>query len=101
MVVTLIEWEQLDSGKWKKKSKKIPAGKVDPDSPNYAKKLKMQMEKINPYCDSCKTTYNLANPCIHHLSDSPEDRVKYEAYKKKQRTAKSEHINSQTLLDKQ
>ena len=101
MVVTLIEWEHLDTGKWKVKSKKVPAGKVDPDNPNYARKLQKALEQIWIYCEDCKEKYCLGNPCIHHLSDSPEDRAKYEAYKKKQKTAKSEHINSQTLLDKQ
>ena len=74
---------------------------VDPDNPNYARKLQKALEQIWIYCEDCKEKYCLGNPCIHHLSDSPEDRAKYEAYKKKQRAAKSEHINSQTLLDKQ
>ena len=101
MVVTLIEWEHLDNGKWKVKSKKVPAGKVDPDNPNYARKVERAFEQIWIYCEDCKVKYCLADPCIHHLSDSPEDRAKYEAYKKKKRTAKSEGINNQTLLDKQ
>ncbi len=109
MVVTLIEWEKLGNGKWKKKDilhgSHIAGGvhtkrKISSDSPDYAKKLQRTMEKIFIYCEECKKKYCLANPCIHHLSDSPEDRAKYEAYKKKQKAAKSEHINSQTLLDK-
>jgi len=45
--------------------------------------------------------YCLADPCIHHLSDSPEHREKYEAYIKKQKKAadKSQRINNQTNLD--
>jgi len=105
VVVTLIEWEKLGSGKWKKKDLYVTGSvhtkrKINPNSPDYAKKLQRTMEKIFIYCEECKKKYCLANPCIHHLSDSPEDRAKYEAYKKKQRAAKSEHINSQTLLDK-
>ena len=101
MVVTLIEWEHLDSGKWKVKSKKVAAGKIDQDKPNYARRVKRAFEQIWIYCESCKEKYCLARPCMHHLSDSPEDRARYDAFKKKQRDAKSEHINSQTLLDKQ
>ena len=99
MVVTLIEWEHLDNGKWKVKSKKVAAGKIDQDNPNYARKVQRAFEQIWIYCESCKKKYCLANPCIHHLPDSPEGRTKYEAYKKKKRTAKSEGINNQTLFD--
>jgi len=106
VVVTLIEWEKLGNGKWKKKNLYVTGSvhtkrKISSDSPDYAKKLQRTMEKIFIYCEECKKKYCLANPCIHHLSDSPEDRAKYEAYKKKQKAAKSEHINNQTLFDKQ
>ena len=104
MVVTLIEWEHLDNGKWKKKDLYLVGSnhkrRINPNSPDYAKKLQKSMEKIFIYCESCKKKYCLAYPCIHHLPDSPEGRAKYEAYKKKQKAAKSEDINNQTLLDK-
>ena len=108
MVVTLIEWEKLGNGKWMKKD--ILHGshiagdvhtkrKINPDSPNYAKKLQKAFEQIWIYCENCKTKYCLANPCIHHLPDSPEGKAKLEAYKKKQKAARSEGINNQTVLD--
>ena len=49
------------------------------------------------YCDECKSKYNLADPCIHHLPDSPEARAKYDAYKRKNKESKG--INNQTKLD--
>ena len=108
MVVTLIEWERRSNGKWKKKDilhgSHIAGGvhtkrKINPNSPDYAKKLQRTMEKIFVYCEECKTKYCLANPCIHHLPDSPEGKAKLEAYKKKQKAARSEDINNQTVLD--
>ena len=72
-----MKWEKLENGKWRLIT---PKGKIDPYDPRYSMKLKSQMKKINLYCDTCKTTYNLANPCIHHLSDSPEHRAMYKAY---------------------
>ena len=50
--------------------------------------LKAQMKKIVKFCDTCNIKYTLADPCPHHLSDSPEHREKYKAYiasKKKKR----------------
>jgi hypothetical protein len=102
VVVTLIEWEKLDGGKWKKKGvHAVGKGKVNPYAPDYFRKLNEQMKKIFIYCDDCKKKYCLADPCIHHLSDSPEHREKYEAYIKKQKKAadKSQRINNQTNLD--
>jgi len=78
-----MKWEKLPNGKWKH-IKTGTKGKVDPYDPSYGIKLKAQMKKITPYCSSCKTTYNLANPCIHHLSDSPEHTSRYKELKRKQ-----------------
>ena len=78
MVVTLIEWEH---------SNIHFAGR------NHTKKMKDTFV----YCDECKSKYNLADPCIHHLPDSPEARAKYDAYKRKNKESKG--INNQTKLD--
>jgi hypothetical protein len=93
-----MRWQKLENGKWKLIGSS--KGKVDPNDPSYGIRLKSQMKRITPYCEECKAIYNLANPCIHHLSDSPEHRAKYKAYtqalKKKRETALQ--ANSQTKL---
>ena len=107
MVVTLIEWEKLDNGKWKKKDllygSHIAGGskkKINPNSPYYFKRLAEKLKKIFVFCNDCKKKFSLADPCIHHLSDSPDHRLKYESYKKKKlKTWKTEHINNQRSLD--
>ena len=73
-----MRWEKQENGKWKLLGPS--KGKVDPYDPSYGVKLRAQMKKINPYCDVCKALYNLADPCVHHLSDSPEHRARYKAY---------------------
>jgi len=89
-----MKWEKLENGKWRLAGPS--RGKVDPNDPSYGMKLKYQMRKINPFCEECRTTYNLANPCIHHLSDSPEHRAKYKAYqlalKKKRETVTTSKV---------
>ena len=62
-------------------------------------KLKSQMKRVNPFCTSCGTTYNLADPCVHHLSDSPEHRAKFKAWQLSQRKKKeTTEVNKQTRL---
>ena len=59
------------------------------------------MKKINPFCVDCNTTYNLANPCIHHLSDSEAHKARYKELKKKQDESlnqEEEKKSSQTLI---
>jgi hypothetical protein len=89
-----MRWEKLDNGKWKLIGPS--KGKIDPNDPNYSRKLRAQMKNINPYCEECEAIYNLADPCIHHLSDSPEHTAKYKAYqqasKKKRETSSSSNI---------
>ena len=103
MVVTLIEWEKLGNGKWKKKD--ILHGshiagdvhtkrKINPDSPNYAKKLQKAFEQIWIYCENCKTKYCLANPCIHHLPDGYKNDMRRKAYFKKMAEKKSDDTNA-------
>ena len=89
-----MKWQKLENGKWKLIGPS--KGKVDPNDPSYGIKLMAQMKKINPYCDVCKALYNLADPCVHHLSDSPEHRARYKAYqlalKKKRETVTTSKV---------
>ena len=89
-----MTFKRLPNGKWKY-IKEVARGKVDPYDPRYGIKLKAQMKNINPYCDVCKTTYNLANPCIHHLSDSPAHIARYKELKRKQQKTKTTEGSSQ------
>ena len=84
MVVTLIEWEH----------------NIRLVGRNHIKRTGKSMKNIWVYCELCKTKYCLAEPCIHHLSDSEEDRARYDAYKRKQKAVKSKGINKQTKLDR-
>ena len=91
----LIEWEKTNSGKWKVKDK------TNYNSPEYSRSLRESMKKINPFCEGCNTTYNLANPCIHHLSDSEAHKAKYKELRKKQLESlnqEEEKKSSQTLI---
>jgi len=75
-----MNWEQLPNGKWRPAKKPVAHGKIDQDDPSYERRVKTAFKKIWVYCDSCKAKYCLADPCIHHLTDSPRDRKKYELY---------------------
>ena len=91
----LIEWEKTNSGKWKIKDK------VNYNSPEYSRALRLSMKKINPFCEECNTTYNLASPCIHHLSDSEEHKARYKELRKKELASlnqEEEKKSSQTLI---
>ena len=83
MVATLIEWEH----------------NIKLTGSNHVKRTGKTMKSTWVYCELCKAKYCLAEPCIHHLSDSEEDRARYDAYKRKQRAVKSKGINNQTKLD--
>lgn len=83
MVVTLIEWEH----------------NIRLAGSNHTKRTGKSMKSIWVYCELCKAKYCLAYPCIHHLSDSEEDRARYDAYKRKQKAEKSKGINKQTKLE--
>ena len=91
----LIEWEKTNSGKWKVREK------INYNSPEYTRSLRESMKKINPFCKDCNTTYNLANPCIHHLSDSEAHKARYKELRKKQIESlnqEEEKKSSQTLI---
>ena len=88
-----MKWEKLPNGKWKYVKPLRVKGKINVDNPDYSKRLHSKMKKINRYCDSCGHTYNLAEPCEHHLSDSPEHQAKYKSIqikkKKKQESVEA------------
>ena len=58
-------------------------GRIDPNDPEYERKLQQSMKKIWVYCDDCKEKYCLANPCIHHLPDGIKYDIRRKAYNKK------------------
>ena len=78
-----MTFKRLPNGKWKY-IKTVAKGKIDPNDPDYDRRLKTKFKKTTVFCDDCKTTYTLAEPCIHHLSDSPEHKARYQMLKKKQ-----------------
>ena len=89
-----MNWEQLPNGKWRPARKPVAHGKIDPSDPSYEYRVRSSFKKIWIYCDSCKAKYCLADPCIHHLTDSPRDRKKYDLYKRAQKEKLSSQENS-------
>lgn len=78
-----MTFKKLPNGKWKY-MKEVARGKIDPNDPDYDRRVKAKFKKTEVFCDTCKTTYTLDTPCIHHLSDSPEHRARYQMLKKKE-----------------
>ena len=89
-----MNWEQLPNGKWRPARKPVAKGKIDPSDPSYEYRVRSSFKKIWIYCNSCKAKYCLADPCIHHLTDSPRDRKKYDLYKRAQKEKLSSQENS-------
>jgi len=58
-------------------------GNIDPNDPEYGRRLNSQMKRIWVYCDDCGEKYCLAEPCIHHLPDGFKNDLRRKAYKKK------------------
>ena len=81
MVITLGRWEKLENGKWRLK-KEYQTQKKNWYDPEEERRLMSKLAKHWVYCEDCEDKYNLADPCIHHLSDSPAHRKKYDAWKK-------------------
>ena len=86
-----MDWERLPNGKYRPARKPVAKGKIDPDDYGYEQRCRTSFKKIFIYCDECKSKYCLADPCIHHLTDSPRDRKKYDLYKR----AQKEKVSSQ------
>jgi hypothetical protein len=89
-----LTFKKLPNGKWRY-VKEVPRGKIDPYDPDYDKRVKAKFRKTKVFCDTCKTTYTLAAPCIHHLSDSPEHREREKELKRKQQKIKNDESSSQ------
>lgn len=56
----------------------------------YRDKLKKRLSRIwvkcdTPNCDYCSGKYNLAEPCIWHLSDSYDHQKLFKEYKRKRK----------------
>ncbi len=77
-----MTFKKLPNGKWKY-VKDVARGKINPDDPDYDKRIKAKFKKTELYCDMCKGMYTLADPCLHHLSDSPAHLAKAKELKKK------------------
>jgi len=79
------------TGKWRPLSDwRNKDGKINPEHPEYGKRLREAMKKVNPFCKECNTTYNLADPCIHHLPDGYKNDMRRKAYFKKMTESKSD-----------
>ena len=85
-----MRWIKIN-GKWiKSEGAKRDYYKSD----TYARELRARLKKKWVYCDTCKSKYNLAYPCVHHL---PDQQTKYKSYKelsKMYREAKNEKVDS-------
>ena len=94
----MVEWDKdfhERTGKWRPLVEwKNKQGKINPEHPEYEKRLKNSMKKINPFCESCDTTYNLAEPCIHHLPDGYKNDMRRKAYFKKVKEKKTDDTNA-------
>mgnify|MGYP003711247987 CR=1 FL=1 len=97
-MILMVEWDNdyhERTGKWRPLVEwKNRQGKINPEHPEYARRLKESMKKINPFCESCGTTYNLADPCIHHLPDGYINEQKRKDHNKKRRESKSNDTNA-------
>ena len=91
----MIDWEKQPNGKWKVKSEKNDNWYWD-----YRKKARKKMKNINPFCDACNATYNLLDPCIHHLPDNHESDKRRKEFTKLLKKSKniSHNTDQETLI---
>ena len=89
-----MTFKKLPNGKWRY-VKEVARGKIDPNDPDYDRRVKAKFRKTKMFCDTCKTTYTLDTPCLHHLSDSPAHREREKELKRKQQKTKSDESSSQ------
>ena len=68
--------------------------KINPNHPDYERRLKAEMSKIWIYCEECKKKYCLGDPCMHHLPDGYKNDLKRKAYFKKRKESKTEDTTS-------
>ena len=71
--------------------------KWNPESWEY-KKVVTRMKRRKLFCEECDKEYTLAEPCIHHCSDSREDQARYSDLRKKQ--LKSKETNTKPSAQK-
>ena len=95
------KWQKLPNGKWKYIKPLKTNGKVNPHSPDYKRTLMIQLRKIVKFCDTCNKEYNMADPCPHHLSDSPEHQAKYKAYLAEQKKKQAQLKDTSDMSNKQ
>tara|TARA_R110002020_G_scaffold113246_8_gene260525 strand:- start:8190 stop:8480 length:291 start_codon:yes stop_codon:yes gene_type:complete len=76
-----MKWIKLPSGKWKPVTKN-PKEFCYEMTYAFKKEREARRALVWSYCEKCKKKYNLKDPCIHHLSDSPEHQKIYAEYKK-------------------
>ena len=72
-----MKWEKLPNGKWRR----VKSSKFDPGSPAYENKMTAKKSKIISYCETCKSNYSLAEPCIHHLPDGYQNEQRRKLWK--------------------
>ena len=94
----MVEWDKdyhERTGKWRPLSEwKNREGKINPNHPDYERRLKAEMSKIWIYCEECKKKYCLGDPCIHHLPDGYKNDLKRKAYFKKRKESKTDDTTS-------
>lgn len=94
-----MKWVKQPDGKWKSYSKNVKDYNYYATY-SYRDKIKKRLAVVWVDCDKieckqCGGRYNLANPCIWHLSDSYEDRKKFIEFLRKERAVivKSKSVN--------
>jgi len=97
-MILMVEWDNdyhERTGKWRPLVEwKNKRGKINPEHPEYTRRLGESMKKINPFCEECDTTYNLADPCIHHLPDGYINEQRRKANNKKRKESKSDDTSA-------
>jgi len=74
-----MKWQKLANGKWR--PIREPHDKMNIKDPDFERRRMSKLRKLFLYCDICHEKYSLADPCIHHLSDSPDHAEKYKRHK--------------------
>ena len=94
----MVEWDKdfhERTGKWRPLVEwKNREGKINPQHPEYANRLRESLKKILVFCIECDDNYNLAEPCIHHLPDGYQNDMKRKAHNKKMKESKSDDTNA-------
>lgn len=73
--------------------------KLNPDSWEYKRRVERMKKTHKLYCKECMREYTLGEPCIHHCSDSPQDRIRYSELRKKAMKSKETTTTTSTQKD--